>query len=141
MGLDLTREQQNQAFWLSVLEDDLPTLSDGIDTSVGPRGVKLSGGQLQRVAAARMFARRPDVLIFDDLSSALDAETERKLWSRLSEGPGTTVLTVSHRPAALQMADQIIVLSDGRIAAIGLLDELMETSPEMRLILDAESRS
>jgi ABC-type multidrug transport system fused ATPase/permease subunit len=61
-------------------------MPDGLDTLVGPRGVRLSGGQIQRTAAARMFVRQPELLVFDDLSSALDVETERLLWQRLGQG-------------------------------------------------------
>jgi len=70
----------------------------------------------------------------DDLSSALDAETERQLWSRLRARPGTTILAVSHRHVALQQADRIIVLKDGRVEAIGMLDELLLRCEEMRLL-------
>jgi ATP-binding cassette subfamily B protein len=78
----------------------LPDLEDGLDTLIGPRGVKLSGGQIQRVAAARMFVRPAQLLVVDDLSSALDVETERVLWERLLERPELTCLAVSHRHAA-----------------------------------------
>jgi ATP-binding cassette, subfamily B, bacterial len=73
----------------AVLEPDVATLEHGLATIVGPRGVRLSGGQVQRAAAARMFIRRPQLLVFDDLSSALDVETEHALWERLGrEGKG-----------------------------------------------------
>ena len=68
------------------MEHDLAALEDGLDTLVGPRGVRLSGGQIQRAAAARMFVRDAELLVFDDLSSALDVETERTLWERLRRG-------------------------------------------------------
>lgn len=67
----------------AVFDRDVAEMSDGLQTVVGPRGVRLSGGQVQRSAAARMFVRRPDLLVFDDLSSALDVETERSLWQRV----------------------------------------------------------
>ena len=69
----------------AVLERDIDDLENGLDTVVGPRGVKLSGGQQRRSAAARMFVREPELLIFDDLSSGLDVETEQTLWERLSD--------------------------------------------------------
>jgi len=94
-------------------------------------GVRLSGGQIQRSATARMFVRRPDLLVFDDVSSALDVETERLLWEQLfRDRGGVTSLVVSHRRPALQRADQIIVMDGGRVAAIGTLDDLIESSPE-----------
>jgi ATP-binding cassette subfamily B protein len=122
----------------AVLERDLAGLPAGLDTVVGARGVRLSGGQVQRAAAARMFYREPDLLVVDDLSSALDVDTERLLWERLLDrGPGAgrpTVLAVSHRRQALRRADQILVLQAGRVVGIGPLDHLLATcAPLVRL--------
>ena len=86
-----------------------------------------------------MFLRRPELLVVDDLSSALDVETERLLWERLiAERAGATSLVVSHRRPALRRADQIVLLEDGRVAAVGTLEELLETSPGFRRLWERE---
>jgi ATP-binding cassette subfamily B protein len=107
---------------------------------VGPLGVRLSGGQVQRSAAARMFVRQPELLVFDDLSSALDVETERLLWQRLfAEQPKATCLVVSHRKPALQQADQIVLLEGGRVSGTGTLEELLEENAEFRRLWEREA--
>lgn len=137
LGIPESETDLNRAVHLAVFETDLAALEDGFETLIGPQGVKLSGGQAQRTAAVRMFARRPDLLVFDDLSSALDVETEQTLWERIltrQNGDGQTpaCLAVSHRRAALQRADHILVLDTGRVVAEGKLDDLLKTNQTMR---------
>ena len=143
MGLREDAVDLPRAIWTAVLDRDVAELADGLDTLVGPRGVRLSGGQVQRAAAARMLVRLPELLVFDDLSSALDVETEATLWDRLLDGDDQgppTCLAVSHRRGALRRADQVVVLDGGRVVGSGALDELLETCAVLQRIWGAGER-
>jgi ATP-binding cassette subfamily B protein len=142
-GLPEERVDLLEAIRLSALEADIEKFEHGLDTLVGPRGIRLSGGQVQRAAAARMFVRQPELLIFDDLSSALDVETERTLWERIDVKRAggrepVTCLVVSHRRDALRRADRILVLKDGKVVAEGKLEALLESCEEMQSLWRGE---
>ncbi len=134
LGQRVARERLREAVQLAVLEPDLDRLELGEDTMVGARGVKLSGGQVQRSAAARMLATDADLLVFDDLSSALDVHTETELWRRLLAQRNATCIVVSHRRAALSRADQILLMDRGRIVDRGDLAALLARSELMRAL-------
>ena len=130
LGHDATDEELQRAVATATMTRDIESMADGYDTLVGPRGVRLSGGQVQRSAAARMLVRAPELLVFDDLSSALDVETEAELWDGLfAQDPNTTVLAVSHRRPALSRADIVVVMEDGRIVDRGTAQDLLKRSP------------
>jgi ATP-binding cassette subfamily B protein len=111
LGLPDDEAALRGALHQAVMEDDLAGMGGGLETRVGPRGVRLSGGQAQRTAAARMFIRRPALLVLDDVSSALDVETERVLWERLAEG-----WTTDDRPPTTQIGRK--TEDEGRTVAI-----------------------
>jgi ATP-binding cassette subfamily B protein len=132
MGMPEDEVDLDFALYTAVMEDDLKAIEDGLEATLGARGVRLSGGQRQRTAAARMFARNPELLVLDDISSALDVDTEKKLWERVFSLENRTILAVSHRHTVLEHADQIILMEEGRVIAVGSLQELLETQDEMR---------
>jgi ATP-binding cassette, subfamily B, bacterial len=109
----------------AVLDYDVEQFELGVDTLVGSRGVRLSGGQVQRAAFARMLYETPQVWCIDDVSSALDIVTEQSLWQRFAAiRTQVACLVVTHRPNVMQMADEILVLDHGRVTARGSYRDL-----------------
>jgi ATP-binding cassette subfamily B protein len=102
------------ALELAAIEADVAEMPAGADTLIGPRGLRLSGGQRQRLATARALVHRPELVVLDDVSSALDVETELLLWDNLAAA-GMTVIAVSHRAVAFDRADRVLRLADGRL--------------------------
>jgi ATP-binding cassette subfamily B protein len=109
-----------QAAKLAQVHDFVLRLPDGYDTRVGERGLKLSGGEKQRVAIARTLLKDPRILILDEATSALDTRTEQEIQAALRDAArGRTTLVIAHRLSTVVEADEIIVLQDGRIAERG----------------------
>ena len=132
-GID--EERIREATEIARLGRDLAGFTDGLDTRVGVRGVSLSGGQKQRVALARALAGRPRVLVLDDVTAALDAETEAALWEELHRVlPELATVVVTHRTATLERADRILVLDRGRLVEQGSHRELSERGSVYRSI-------
>ena len=121
-----TEEEVAQAAKLAEIYDDIVAMPDGFNTYVGERGTLLSGGQKQRISIARIFLKKPPVLILDEATSALDSVTEAKLqetFEKLSQG--RTTIIIAHRLSTVRNADRIAVVEDGRIAELGSHEELM----------------
>jgi ATP-binding cassette, subfamily B, bacterial len=109
LGRDVGDDDLVAALSLAAFDEDLAVLPHGLGTLIGSRGVRLSGGQAQRLAAARAFVHRPELLVLDDLASALDLDTEIALWDRL-RAVDCTILTATNRAATLRRADRVVRL-------------------------------
>lgn len=127
---DATRAEIEQAARHARADGFIRALPDGYDTKVGERGLTLSGGQRQRVAIARALLAQPRILILDDATSAVDASTEQQIKEALREVmAGRTTFVIAHRLSTIALADEIIVLEDGRVAAHGDHQSLLGVSP------------
>ena len=112
------------------------------NTVIGEKGASLSGGQKQRLSIARALVRKPEIIVFDDSTSALDLGTEARLQQALRENlRGTTIVMIAQRIASVKNADRIIVLENGRIAASGKHDELLQTSELYRDIYASQQHN
>lgn len=131
---DASREEVEAAAKMACAHDFVMAARQGYDTVLGQGGVNLSGGQKQRLALARALVRRPRVLILDDCTSALDAETEAKVLEGLRQMEGVTVLLISQRIAAVRRADRVLCLEDGEVRGFGTHRELMASCPTYQAI-------
>lgn len=125
---DSSEEEMLVAAKRANIHEFVATLPDGYDTEVGERGVKLSGGQKQRISIARAFLKNPSILILDEATSALDNMTEMQIQSALSQlSSGRTTLVVAHRLSTVKNADEILVVTDGKITERGTHEQLVES--------------
>lgn len=128
-----TDEEVKTAAEIAQAEEFIDGFNDGYDTMISEKGASLSGGQKQRMAIARDIIKKPEILIFDDSTSALDLSTEAKLHKALRENlSGVTVIMIAQRIASVMRADKIAVLENGSICAFGTHKELMESSSVYR---------
>ena len=128
-----TDEEVKTAAKIAQAEEFIDGFNDGYDTRISEKGASLSGGQKQRMAIARAIIKKPEILIFDDSTSALDLSTEAKLHKALRESlSGVTVIMIAQRIASVMRADKIAVLENGSICAFGTHKELMESSSVYR---------
>ncbi|MBB1517118.1 ABC transporter ATP-binding protein [Tessaracoccus sp. MC1679] len=124
-------DRVRRALHLAQLDDFLASMPDGIDSLLGQQGLRLSGGQQQRIGIARALYRQPQVLILDEATSALDNETESRITQTLKDLHGkVTIVVVAHRLSTVKHADQILFFSEGRIAARGTMEELVQINEE-----------
>ena len=123
---DATREEIIQAAKHAHIHDFIETLPDKYDSMVGERGLKLSGGEKQRVAIARTVLKNPSILVFDEATSALDSKTEKIIQAELREvSRDHTTLVIAHRLSTIIDADQILVMDHGKIIERGSHRELL----------------
>jgi ABC-type multidrug transport system fused ATPase/permease subunit len=127
---DATREEVELAAERAQAAGFIAELPEGYDTRVGERGLTLSGGQRQRIAIARALLADPRILVLDDATSSVDASTEQAIKTALREVmAGRTTFVIAHRLSTIALADDIVVLEGGRVAARGSHAELLERSP------------
>jgi ATP-binding cassette subfamily B protein len=134
---EASREEVERAAQAAQAAGFISELPDGYETTVGERGLTLSGGQRQRLAIARAILADPRILILDDATSSVDASTEQEIKLALSGlMEGRTTVIVAHRLSTISLADEVIVLEAGEVAARGTHDELLESSPTYREIVE-----
>lgn len=135
---DATMDEVIDAARMAQIHETIMKLPQGYDTLIGQKGVNLSGGQKQRMSIARALVRKPQILLLDDCTSALDVETENKLLAAIRQ-LSCTVLLVTQKMSSTAMADRILIIDDGRVIAEGQHDELLMRSSLYQRIYQSQS--
>ena len=134
-----TEDEIREACRLANATEFIDRLPEGMDTMVGPRGVKLSGGQRQRIAIARAILANPRILLLDEATSALDSESERLVNEALERLlQGRTSIVIAHRLSTVRDADRILVFNQGRIVESGTHDEMVAQPGMYRLLVETQ---
>lgn len=137
---DASDDEIQHAAKIAQADDFIMTFQEGYDTIVGQRGITLSGGQKQRMAMARAFLKNPELLILDDCTSALDSETEKRLWQALrTHFHACTTILIAQRISSIMHADQILVMQDGRTAGIGTHQQLLQNCRVYQEIVESQT--
>ena len=123
---DVSEKRLQEVVERSRLTDFVAALPEGLDTLIGDRGVKLSGGEKQRVSIARALLKGADILILDEATSSLDSQTEKLIQDAIDDAiTGRTAIVIAHRLSTIKHADKIVVIEDGRLVEQGNLDDLL----------------
>jgi ABC-type multidrug transport system fused ATPase/permease subunit len=131
---EATDELIMRALKLAQLDEYVASLPDGIDTQVGERGTRISGGQRQRLGIARAMFTQPHLLVLDEATSSLDGETEASISNAIHALKGsTTVVIIAHRLSTIKNVDKVVYLSDGKIMATGTFDQVRNRVPNFDL--------
>jgi ATP-binding cassette subfamily B protein len=129
----------HRAIETAELQDFITSLPQGLDTIVSERGTSLSGGQKQRIMLARALSLNPRILLLDDFTARVDAETERKILANIARNyPGLTLISVTQKISSIEAYDQILLLMEGEILGAGTHESLMRTSPEYVQIFESQ---
>lgn len=139
LGREVAEEEFLKALETAQFAGEIPQFEKGLETACGPRGVTLSGGQKQRLAIARAIIGKPDILLLDDCTSAMDAQTEEQLWNGLYKNmPGTLCLVATHRTKTIESSPLILTLDSGSLVEAGTHNELMARNGLYRSIYERQ---
>jgi len=137
-----TDEEVHEACRAASIHDRIMTFPDGYETKVGDRGLRLSGGEKQRVAIARTILKGPRIIMLDEATAALDTETEQHIQDALTTlGQGRTMLVIAHRLSTITRADQIVVLHEGRVIERGTHEQLLELNGRYKMMWRKQIRA